>query len=152
MAPIPKISPRHFRQTVQTQMLLLQPQLPSTYKTGPRQHQIRQRPPPYSPTLHHDFKLMDKFSLSVKKVSKLCVALKFLGIRALLKPPAANGEQEVAVKRCGVGCYPPQGCVKKERADITAGPLEGLGFMQIRILQFSIEMCVKNVSSFLRSS
>lgn len=95
---------------------------------------------------------MDKFSLSVKKVSKLCVALKLLGIRALLKPPAANGEQEVAVKRCGVGCYPPQGCVKKERADITAGPLEGLGFMQIRILQFSIEMCVKNVSSFLRSS
>ena len=95
---------------------------------------------------------MDKFSLSDKKVAKLCVALKLLGIRVLIKPPAAKGEQEVAVKRCRAGCYPPRGCVKKERADITAGPLEGLGFMQIRILQFSIEMCVKNVSSFLRSS
>jgi hypothetical protein len=68
-------------------MFLLQSQLPPADQTGPRQHQIRQRTPPYSPTLHHDFKLMDKFSLSDKKV------------------------------------------VKKERADITAGPLEGLGFM-----------------------
>lgn len=87
---------------------------------------------------------MDKFSLSDKKVVKLCVALKLLGIRVLLKPPAAEGEHEVAVKLCGAGCYPPRGCVKNERADITAGPLEGLGFY--------IEMCVKNVSSFLRSS
>ena len=85
-------------------MLLLQPQLPSAYQTCPWQHQIRQRPPPYSPTLHHDFKLMDKFSLSVKKVVKLCLALKLLTVRVLLKLRAAKGEHAVAVMPCRAGC------------------------------------------------
>ena len=70
MAPIPKISPRHFCQAVQTQMFLLQSQLPATDQTGPRQHQIRQRTPPYVLPPRHGGKHKGKSSESVKEKEK----------------------------------------------------------------------------------
>ena len=50
---------------------------------------------------------MDKFSLSNKKLVKLCLALKLLSVSALLKTRAANGEHAVAVKICVIGGCPP---------------------------------------------